>query len=58
MTTDISKITLENLNKYDKGIIRKCLICGKEFEATYRKQVVCNIRCRQKLYYKNRKKCE
>ena len=58
MTTDISKITLENLNKYDKGIIRKCLICGLEFEDTYRKQVTCNIRCRQKLYYKNRKKCE
>lgn len=56
MIIDISKITLENISKYNENKIRRCLVCNEEFEATYRKQEVCSQKCRQKYYYKNRKK--
>lgn len=51
MVIDISKITLENINKYNKNKIRRCPICNKEFEITYRKQECCSKKC----YYKNRR---
>ena len=40
MVIDISKITLENIDKYNKNKIRRCPICNKEFEIAYRKQNV------------------
>lgn len=54
MTIDISNITLENISKYESDKIRKCPICYKEFEATYRKQITCSKKC----YYKYRRKEE
>ena len=52
MVIDISKITLENIDKYNKNKIRRCSVCNKEFEITYRKQEFCCKKC----YYKNRRK--
>ena len=34
MVIDISKTTLENIDKYNKNKIRRCPICNKEFEIT------------------------
>ena len=51
MVIDISKITLENIEKYNKNKIRRCPVCNKEFETTHRKQVVCSNKC----YYKYRR---
>lgn len=56
MIIDISKITLDNINDYNNNSIKSCIICGKEFKATHRKQECCSQKCRQKLYYRNRKK--
>lgn len=56
MIIDISKITLDNLKDYNNHSIRCCKICGKEFKAINRKQECCSQKCRQKLYYRNRKK--
>ena len=52
MVIDISKITLENIDKYNKNKIRRCSVCNKEFEITYRKQEFCCKKC----YYKKRRK--
>ena len=52
MIIDISKMTLENIDKYNKGKIRRCPVCNKEFEITYRKQECCCKKC----YYKNRRR--
>lgn len=52
MVIDISKITLENIDKYNKNKIRRCPACNKEFEIAYRKQECCCKKC----YYKNRRK--
>ena len=52
MVIDISKITLENIEKYIKNKIRRCPVCNKEFEITYRKQECCSKKC----CYKNRRK--
>lgn len=52
MVIDISKITLENIGKYNKNKIRRCPVCNKEFEITYRKQTCCCKKC----YYKNNRK--
>ena len=49
MVIDISKITLENIDKYNKNEIKRCPVCNKEFEITYRKQECCSKKC----YYKN-----
>lgn len=52
MVIDISKITLENIDKYNKNKIKRCPVCNKEFEITYRKQECCSNKC----YCKNRRK--
>ena len=52
MVIDISKITLENIEKYNKNKIRRCIVCNKEFEITHRKQECCSKKC----YYKNNRK--
>lgn len=52
MVIDISKITLENIDKYNKNEIRRCPVCNEEFEIAYRKQECCSKKC----YYKNRRK--
>lgn len=52
MVIDISKITLKNINKYNKNKIRRCPVCNKEFEIKYRKQECCSKKC----YYKNRRR--
>ena len=51
MVIDISKITLENIDKYNKNKIRRCSVCNKEFEIIHRKQECCCKQC----YYKNRR---
>ena len=56
MIVDISKITLDNINDYNGNKIRTCIICNKEFKATYRTQVCCSDKCRQKYYRLRRKK--
>lgn len=51
MVIDISKISLENISKYNANKIRRCPVCNKEFEITYRKQECCSKKC----YYKYRR---
>ena len=55
MVIDISKIISENLAKYNENKIRSCIVCHREFEIKYRKQITCSQKCRQKYYYKKRK---
>ena len=56
MIIDISKITLDNIADYNNHSIKSCIICGKEFKTASRNQICCSDKCRQKLYYRNRKK--
>lgn len=46
MAIDINKITLENLSEYENSLIKRCIICGKEFKITHKKaKEVCSSRC-------------
>ena len=56
MVIDINKMTLENLNDYEKGLIQRCVICGKEFKIGKRKREVCSSRCSAIRTHRRRKK--
>lgn len=55
MVIDISKITLDNLSKYESNKIKRCIICGREFEATRRDKEVCSSKCCSTNNYRKRK---
>lgn len=57
MIIDISKITLENLIEYENGKIRRCVICGKEFNSNKREKETCSPKCTSRNNYRKRK-CE
>ena len=55
MILDISKINIHNLFEYEKGLIRRCVICGTEFRATRKTQIACSPKCNCRVGYKRRK---
>lgn len=55
MVIDIAKMTLWNINDYESGKIKRCVICGKEFKTKRRNKKTCSSRCAGKLNYRKRK---
>lgn len=55
MVLDISKINMGNIIEYEKGLIRRCVICGKEFKATRKTQIACSPKCNCRVQYRKRK---